>query len=235
MSKCYRRFFNAVIIAVLVFAFNIVSFAQGTTTITVSKSSPAVGDSVTVSVSGTESGTITVKYTSSMLNYISCSASSASAEGNSVSFSGKSADIVFKASSAGTASIIVSSSANSGSSTTLSIGGSGSSASTQTTTETTETANNEEETVVKEDDAEVDVETEKDETENTDEPGNGDGNKENDSLGAGYIVLIVFASLIFLLAIIFVVWRLIRRKQNEIPECPDDIQELNLKSGTEEK
>ena len=119
MSKCYRRFFNAVIIAVLVFAFNIVAFAQGTTTITVSKSSPAVGDSVTVSVSGTESGTITVKYTSSMLNYISCSASSASAEGNSVSFSGKSADIVFKASSAGTASIIVSSSANSGSSTTL--------------------------------------------------------------------------------------------------------------------
>ena len=171
MSKCYRRFFNAVIIAVLVFAFNIVAFAQGTTTITVSKSSPAVGDSVTVSVSGTESGTITVKYTSSMLNYISCSASSASAEGNSVSFSGKSADIVFKASSAGTASIIVSSSANSGSSTTLSIGGSGSSASTQTTTETTETANNEEETVVKEDDAEVDVETETDETENTETDG----------------------------------------------------------------
>ena len=60
-------------------------------------------------------------------------------------------------------------------------------------------------------------------------------NKENDSLGAGYIVLIVVASLIFLLAIIFVVWRLIRRKQNEIPECPDDIQELNLKSGNEEK
>ena len=69
-----------------------------------------------------------------------------------------------------------------------------------------------------------------DETKKTDEP-----NKEDDSLGAGYIVLIVVASLILLLAIIFVIWRFIRRKNDEIPECPDDIQELNLKSGSEEK
>ena len=127
------------------FAFSIVAFAQGTTTITVSKSSPAIGDSVTVTVSGTESGSITVKYTSSMLTFSSCNVSGYTAEGNSVTFSGKEGDIVFNASAAGTASIIVSSTANSGSSTTLSIGGSGASTSTsnastnETTTDTTTT------------------------------------------------------------------------------------------------
>lgn len=123
MSKWNKRLFNAVLIATLVFAFNIIAFAQGTTKIAVSKSSASVGDKITVSVSGTEKGTITVKYTSSMLNLTSCNASGYSTEGNAVSFSGKSGDLVFNAVSEGTASIIVSSSANSGSSTTLSIGG----------------------------------------------------------------------------------------------------------------
>ena len=107
MRKCYKRLVNVILVAVLVFAFNIVAMAQGTTTITLSKSSLAVGDTITVSVSGTESGSITVKYTSSMLNYISCSVSGASAEGNSVTFSGTSGEIVFKAATEVTASIIV--------------------------------------------------------------------------------------------------------------------------------
>ena len=124
MSKCCKRFFNAVLIFTLVFAFNIVAFAQGTTKISVSKSSASVGDSITVTVSGSEKGSITVKYTSSMLNLTSCSVSGYSTEGNSVTFSGTSGDLVFQATADGTASIIVSSSANSGSSTTLSIGGS---------------------------------------------------------------------------------------------------------------
>ncbi|WP_028242645.1 hypothetical protein [Pseudobutyrivibrio ruminis] len=126
MSKWYKRFLNAVLVFTLVFAFNIIAFAQGTTKIAVSKSSAAVGDKITVSVSGTEKGTITVKFTSSMLNLTSCNVSGYSTEGNSVSFSGTSGDLVFNAVSEGTASIIVSSSANSGSSTTLSIGGSSS-------------------------------------------------------------------------------------------------------------
>ncbi len=124
MSKWNKRFFNAVLVITLVFAFNIIAFAQGTTKISVSKNSVAVGDSITVSVSGSEKGSITVKYTSSMLNLTSCSVSGYTTEGNSVTFSGTSGDIVFNATAEGTASIIVSSSANSGSSTTLSIGGS---------------------------------------------------------------------------------------------------------------
>lgn len=135
MNKLFKRAVSFAAVAVMIFAFNIVAMAQGTTTINVSKSSAAVGDSITVSVSATESGTVTVKYTSSMLSLSSCSVSGYTSEGNAVSFSGKEGDIVFTAASEGTASIIVSSSANSGSSTTLTIGGS-SSASTSTSTET---------------------------------------------------------------------------------------------------
>ena len=95
MSKCCKRFFNAVLIFTLVFAFNIVAFAQGTTKISVSKSSASVGDSITVTVSGSEKGSITVKYTSSMLNLTSCSVSGYSTEGNSVTFSTFNASIIF--------------------------------------------------------------------------------------------------------------------------------------------
>ena len=142
MNKLFKRAVSFAAIAVMVFAFNIVAMAQGTTTINVSKSSAAVGDSITVSISATESGTITVKYTASMLSLSSCSVSGYTSEGNAVSFSGKEGDIVFSAASEGTASIIVSSSANSGSSTTLTIGGSSSTSSTSTATEssTEETA-----------------------------------------------------------------------------------------------
>lgn len=115
---------NVIAVCAFVFALNLVAFAQGTTMISVSKNAPAVGDSVTISVTASESGTITVKYTSSMLTFSSCNVSGYSASGNTVSFSGKNGDIVFSATSAGTASIIVSSSSCSGSSTTLAIGGS---------------------------------------------------------------------------------------------------------------
>ncbi len=142
MNKLFKRAVSFAAIAVMVFAFNIVAMAQGTTTINVSKSSASVGDSITVSISATESGTITVKYTASMLSLSSCSVSGYTSEGNAVSFSGKQGDIVFSAAAEGTASIIVSSSANSGSSTTLTIGGSSSSSSTSTESEasTEETA-----------------------------------------------------------------------------------------------
>lgn len=158
MNKMYKRLINIVCICVCLIAFNMVAFAQGTTSISVSKSAPAVGDSVTVSVTSTESGSITVKYTSSMLTFSSCNVSGYSAEGNSVTFKGKEGEIVFSASAPGTASIIVSSTANSGSSTTLTIGGSGAAASTTTTEkpaettteETTEPETTEEETTTEE-------------------------------------------------------------------------------------
>jgi len=148
MNKMYKRVISLMALALMFFAFNIVAFAQGTTTITLSKNSASVGDSITVTVEGTESGTITVKYTASMLTLTDCSVSGYSSEGNSVSFSGKTGDITFSAAAEGTASIIVSSSANSGSSTTLTIGGSASSTSTETTdtSQASETADTVEET-----------------------------------------------------------------------------------------
>ena len=162
MNKLFKRAVSFAAIAVMVFAFNIVAMAQGTTTINVSKSSAAVGDSITVSITATESGTITVKYTASMLSLSSCSVSGYTSEGNAVSFSGKSGDIVFSAAAEGTASIIVSSSANSGSSTTLTIGGSSSSSSTSTASESTT-----EETTTTEETVEENTETTEETTEET--------------------------------------------------------------------
>jgi len=162
MNKLFKRTLNTIFAVIFIMAMQMVVFAQGTTMISVSKSSAAVGDSITVSVTASESGTITVKYTSSMLSYVECSVSGASAEGNSVSFSGKSGDIKFTAASAGTASIIVSSSSCSGSSTTLTIGGDSASTSTSTTTETTEetTEQTETEVTVTEEPAETEETTE---------------------------------------------------------------------------
>lgn len=161
MNKLHKSVVNFALVAVMLFAFNIVAMAQGTTTINVSKNSAAVGDSITVSISATESGTITVKYTASMLTLSSCSVSGYTSEGNAVSFSGKAGDIVFSAASEGTASIIVSSTANSGSSTTLTIGGS--SASTETTTSTSTT----EETAATEESEEETTDSEETTTEDT--------------------------------------------------------------------
>ena len=120
----------------LFFVLGFSSFAQGTTSIAVSKASPAVGDSTTVTVQASQSGTVTVKYTSSLLTFSSCNVSGYSAQNNTVSFSGTEGSITFTAAGAGTASIIVSSSNCAGSSTTISIGSSA--ATTDQTAETTE-------------------------------------------------------------------------------------------------
>ncbi|SDB32819.1 hypothetical protein SAMN02910298_01577 [Pseudobutyrivibrio sp. YE44] len=134
MNKAFKRTLNIIAIALCVCTMNIVALAQGTTMIAVSKESPAVGDKVTVSVTASESGTITVKYTASMLNLVSCTGKDYTASGNFITFTGKSGDVVFNAASAGTASVIISSTTCSGSSTNITIGG-GSSDSTETTVE----------------------------------------------------------------------------------------------------
>lgn len=141
MKKLFRKSISLVATLVLILSMSNVAFAQGTTSISVTKSSVDVGGKTTVSVTASESGTVTVKYTASLLNLNSCSASGYSAEGNSVTFSGKSGDLEFIAAAEGTASIIVSSSACSGSSTTITVGGSSASDSAATETkETTDTS-----------------------------------------------------------------------------------------------
>ncbi len=135
MNKAFKRTLNIIALALCIFTMNIVALAQGTTMIAVSKESPAVGDKVTVSVTASESGTITVKYTASMLNFISCTGKDYTASGNFITFTGKAGDVVFSAGSAGTASVIVSSTTCSGSSTNITIGGGSSDAAAQTTVE----------------------------------------------------------------------------------------------------
>ena len=51
MKKLNRSFLNILLVAVLAFAFNIVALAQGTTSISVSKNSAQVGDSISVTAS----------------------------------------------------------------------------------------------------------------------------------------------------------------------------------------
>ena len=140
MKKLKKSFFSMTLVLALALSLHTVVNAQGTTSISVSKSSIAVGDSTTVSVTASESGTVTVKYTASYLTLTDCTASGYSSEGNSVTFSGTSGDLVFEATGTGTASIIVSSTSCSGSSCTLTIGSSSSTSSSDTTTTTTTTA-----------------------------------------------------------------------------------------------
>ncbi len=123
MNRFFKHLSTGLIALTLYLSLAMCAFAQGTTSISVSKSAPAVGDTTTISITASASGTVTVKYTASLLSLESCTASGYTAENNSIVFSGTEGDITFTATAAGTASIIVSSSACSGSSTTLSIGG----------------------------------------------------------------------------------------------------------------
>ena len=123
MNRLFKHLSTGLIALVLYLSLAMCAFAQGTTSISVSNSAPAVGDTVTINITASASGTVTVKYTASLLSLESCTASGYTADNNAIVFSGTEGDISFKATAGGTASIIVSSSACSGSSTTLSIGG----------------------------------------------------------------------------------------------------------------
>mgnify|MGYP003312141680 CR=1 FL=1 len=122
MKKFANRLLCFTTVFVMCFMFKTAVLAQGTTSISVSKSSVGVGDTTVVSVTASSSGTVTVKYTASLLNFIDCTASGFSYQGNTVTFSGTEGDIKFKAIAEGKACIIVSSSSCTGSSTTISVG-----------------------------------------------------------------------------------------------------------------
>ena len=123
MKRSGSIFLGFLLALSLFFGSGMVLYAEGSTTINVSDSSPSVGDKVTISVSGSESSTITVKYSSAVLTFDSCSVAGYSSDGNSVVFSGKSGDITFKAASGGKADVIVSSDSLSGSSVSVNVAG----------------------------------------------------------------------------------------------------------------
>ncbi len=124
MRRAKSSFLVCFMTAILVVLYSLPVFAAGTTTIYVSAANIAVGDTTDVTIEATESGNVTVKYTSSVMSLESCSASGYSASGNTITFKGKSGTLKFKGTTEGTASIIVSSSAASGSSTTITVGSS---------------------------------------------------------------------------------------------------------------
>ena len=62
---------------------------------------------------------------------------------------------------------------------------------------------------------------------------NDDGN-DGDSLGAGYIVLIVVGSLIVVAVIVFIILRIIKKKKEADDDCKNEPQELTLKSSKED-
>lgn len=111
----------AVLVLSLLFPF--VSRAEGTTTIFFSNASPAVGDTVRVTVQGSAADTITVAYSASFLTIQSCSAAGASVAAGRVTFSGTNATLVLTASSAGTADFIVSATSLAGCSAKMNIRG----------------------------------------------------------------------------------------------------------------
>ncbi len=96
---------------------SITTYAAGSTIIDLSTKSPKVGEKITMTVTGSESSTITVKYNSSVLNFTDCNVSGFTTEGNSVTFTGTNGAVTFTAAAAGGSDLIVSSSTLTGSST----------------------------------------------------------------------------------------------------------------------
>jgi|GEM_PF-2743049 len=168
MTKRLKALFLGLILSLSLFlSVNLTSFAEGTTTIYLSGSSVDVGDSVSVTVTGSESGSITVKYTSAILSLQSVSGADYSAEGNTVTFTGTTATLTFSTAAEGTANVIVSSDSLSGSSAAISVGSTASE--TTETTETTETAEEEEAAETEEAEVEETEEVEAEEESTTEE------------------------------------------------------------------
>ncbi len=144
LSRCFLGF---LMILCMTLSIPSVSFAEGTTMIDLSNKAPSVGDKITMTVSGSDSSTITIKFNSSVLNFSSCNVSGYSAEGNTVTFTAKDGAVEFVAATEGSSNLIVSSDSLTGSSTTLSVSGSSTESDTSSESDnSTETETTEEQT-----------------------------------------------------------------------------------------
>lgn len=152
MKTISRHFLGFLIIFSLFISFAPTAFAEGTTMIDLSNKSPSVGEKITMTVTGSDSSTITVKYNASVLNFSSCNVSGYTSDGNTVTFTGTSGAIEFVASAEGSSNLIVSSDALTGSSTKISIAGDSASSESEessqenTTSDATVSESNEETT-----------------------------------------------------------------------------------------
>lgn len=96
--------------------------AAGTTVMQVSNKAPAVGDTIKVGVTGSQSAKITIAYDNSIITLIGNSVDGTTAS-NSFTFTGKSIDLTFKAKAPGTTGISVSSDSLTGSSVNIQVTG----------------------------------------------------------------------------------------------------------------
>ncbi len=129
--RSYIKKFLAMTLCVLSLSLSsyLTAFADGTTMIYLSEKDIGVGDTLKMTVSGSEKSTITVRYNASVLNFSNCDAAGYTTNGNAITFSGKSAVITFKAASEGKSNLIVASDKLTGASTAVNVGGGSSAAS----------------------------------------------------------------------------------------------------------
>ena len=117
-------------------------FAEGTTTIHMSSANVAVGDTLSVTVTASESGTISLRYNDQVLKF-SGSSASYTTDGNTITFEGTTATLEFTGLSQGSSGLIVSSPTITGSSASVQVNGTAAETtepSSQETTNQTQTA-----------------------------------------------------------------------------------------------
>lgn len=129
MKRISKLAMAVLLLAVMMFANVETVCAQGSTTIYLSTNDAiGVGDSVSVTIKGTESSSVTVKYTDAVLSFVSCTNDSYKTDGNSIIYTGKEATIKFSGKADGKANVIVSSDALTGSSAQITVSGGGTAA-----------------------------------------------------------------------------------------------------------
>lgn len=121
MNKIRKIGVSLCLMICLGFSMAFVSSAEGTTMITLSQTSIVEGDTVSVTITGSQSSKITVKYNTGILLLKDCDVAGYSKSGNSVVFSGKNGTVTFSGLSEGTSNIIVTSDKCAGSSTSISV------------------------------------------------------------------------------------------------------------------
>lgn len=117
MKRFSKLAMTMLLLAVMMFVNTCTVLAEGTTTIYLSTNdSIGVGDTISITIKGSDSASMKVLYTDSVLNFVSCTNDSYKTDGNAILYTGKEATIKFSGVAEGKANVIVSSDALTGSS-----------------------------------------------------------------------------------------------------------------------
>lgn len=140
MNRKHKNFIGMLVgVLALLSTLSFPCFAEGTTTIHMSADSLSVGDTLSVTVTASESGSISLRYNADVLQFAGSSASYTT-DGNTITFEGTSATLQFTAASQGQSSLIVSSPTITGSSASVQVAGGTGDTDTQQTQDTQDTA-----------------------------------------------------------------------------------------------